>query len=90
MILNSPNKSMYVSSRSIYISSIEMCCVSTQIDYRFEEVQLLRLDVYDADSKNINRLSDHDYIGHCEVLHISTLSLSVTSFGYIICQCVFV
>merc|ERR1719474_625005 len=36
------------------------------IDYHFEEVQILRLDVYDADSKNINKLSDHDYIGHCE------------------------
>jgi len=36
------------------------------IDYRFEEVQIIRLDVYDADSKNINKLSDHDYIGHCE------------------------
>jgi len=36
------------------------------IDYKFEEVQVIRLDIYDADSPNINKLSDHDYIGHCE------------------------
>lgn len=36
------------------------------IDYKFEEVQILRLDIYDADAPNINQLSKHDYIGYCE------------------------
>ena len=37
-----------------------------KIDYRFEEVQLIRFDVYDADSKNLHKLSEHDYIGFCD------------------------
>ena len=37
-----------------------------QIDYKFEEVQLLRFDIYDADSPNINNLKEHDYIGLCQ------------------------
>ena len=37
-----------------------------KIDYKFEEVQLLRFDVYDADSPNLDKLSQHDYIGNCE------------------------
>jgi len=36
------------------------------IDYRFEEVQIIRFDIYDADSPNLNQLSKHDYIGNCE------------------------
>ena len=36
------------------------------ITYRFEEVQLIRLDIYDADNKDLNNLSKHDYIGYCE------------------------
>eukprot|EP01084_Bolivina_argentea_P247069 413380_1 len=34
------------------------------IDYKFEEVQLIRFDIYDADSKNLHNLSQHDYIGN--------------------------
>eukprot|EP01083_Nonionella_stella_P052000 138161_1 len=36
-----------------------------KIEYKFEEVQMIQLDVYDADSPNLTKLSDHDYIGHC-------------------------
>jgi len=47
------------------------------MEYRFEEVQVIRLDVYDADSKDLNDLSKHDYIGHCEFV----LGDLVTSSG---------
>lgn len=33
------------------------------LDYRFEQVQELRFDVYDRDSKDSNNLKDHDFIG---------------------------
>ena len=51
-----------------------------KIDYKFEEVQLLRLDIYDADTPNIDQLSDHDYIGNCEFV----LGDLVTSNGCIL------
>ena len=44
-----------------------------KITYFFEEVQYLRFDVYDIDSKS-NRMEDHDFIGSCTC----TLSQIVT------------
>jgi len=38
------------------------------IDYMFEEVQLVRLDVYDADSHDLRNLSNHDFVGRYEFL----------------------
>eukprot|EP01084_Bolivina_argentea_P193494 331959_1 len=38
------------------------------IDYHFEEVQYLRLDIYDADIKDLSRLSKHDFIGSAEFI----------------------
>lgn len=35
---------------------------SIKIDYRFEELQRLRFEVYDSDSTS-NKLSDHDFLG---------------------------
>lgn len=37
-----------------------------KIIYKFQEVQIIRLDVYDADTKNMSKLTYHDYIGYCE------------------------
>jgi len=37
-----------------------------QLDYMFEEVQQIRCDIYDADSENTSKLSDHDYVGYFE------------------------
>ena len=35
------------------------------MDYRFEEEQSLRIELYDIDSPSIN-LSDHDFLGYAE------------------------
>ena len=36
------------------------------IDYRFEERQMLRFAIYDIDSDRLNKLSDHDSLGHLD------------------------
>lgn len=33
------------------------------MQYRFEEQQLLKFEVYDIDSANLNDLSEHDFLG---------------------------
>lgn len=38
------------------------------LEYMFEEVQNIRLDVYDADSNDLKNLANHDYIGYFEFL----------------------
>jgi len=34
--------------------------------YKFEELQLVRIDIYDKDNDNLDDLTKHDYIGFCE------------------------
>jgi len=38
------------------------------LDYMFEEVQKVRLDVYDADSHDLRNLKKHDFVGYYEFL----------------------
>lgn len=36
-----------------------------EMEYRFEESQYLKFEVYDIDSKNVTNLKEHDFIGQC-------------------------
>eukprot|EP01083_Nonionella_stella_P054854 144770_1 len=56
------------------------------IDYHFEEVQFIKLDIYDADGPDLTRLSKHDFVGSCEFIladlvnqHGSTLKMNIKS-----------
>jgi len=39
-----------------------------RIIYRFEELQMIHIDVYDKDNEDLNDLTKHDYIGYCEFI----------------------
>ena len=39
-----------------------------KISYKFEEVQTIKCDIYDADTKDTTYLNKHDYIGYCEFI----------------------
>eukprot|EP01083_Nonionella_stella_P017082 47723_1 len=54
------------------------------IAYHFEEVQLLRLDIYDADGIDLSRLSKHDFIGSCEFVLADLVNQPSSSLKMII------
>ncbi|MES1917663.1 MAG: hypothetical protein MHM6MM_009376 [Cercozoa sp. M6MM] len=77
-------------TETIYDTHDPQFTTQLRVEYFFEQNQKLRFDIYDEDKKGSHNLSDHDFIGYCEMQlsEVGTLFIRTHVLCYIVVLCV--